>query len=115
MEPDVLRNDGHFRADVDLIIFMALPRTATGDAALQRIDQTLRAHLMEAGEPWCVIYGATLAEQVAQARAAIDRLEPTSQPMRPRWQHPCENCSDPACEQKLLSDLLAQRTKRSVG
>ncbi|MFC5519353.1 hypothetical protein [Polaromonas jejuensis] len=81
-------------------------------------DQTLRRMLAQAGVPYRVIYGAG-EERLAQARHAIESLlqctgKPMQQHPRPAgkpgaWVWICDKCSDPQCEHRLLTDLLAQR------
>jgi hypothetical protein len=87
----------------------------SGDLARQAADQALRAALAAAGMAYCVLYGSA-PQRLAQALGAVERLLPG---MPPREQAPagkgkawvwvCDKCSDPACEHRLLSDLLAQR------
>lgn len=73
-----------------------------------RMDTLLRRSLTQAGMPFQVIYG-TGDERLKQALAALSA--PPSQTPSPRkpWVWACDKCSDPACEHKLLSDLLLNR------
>jgi nicotinamide riboside kinase len=82
------------------------------------IDTLLRRSLTQAGMPFQVIYG-TGDERLKQALTALGALkspaaktesppQETSSPRKP-WVWACDKCSDPACEHKLLSDLLLNR------
>ena len=80
------------------------------------IDQSIRAAL--AGISYRVLYG-TVGERLAHALHAVDSL--LSAASRPRhttrpdglkhqpWAWMCEKCSDPQCEHRLLTALLAGR------
>ncbi|WP_411886544.1 hypothetical protein [Polaromonas sp. YR568] len=78
-------------------------------------DQSIRSALAAAGMAYCVLYGGA-PQRLGQALAAVERLQPglplrEEQPAsrsRP-WVWVCDKCSDPVCEHRLLSDLLAQR------
>jgi ribosomal protein L37AE/L43A len=85
------------------------------DPVRQSADQAIRTALARAGIPYCVLYGNS-RERLAQALGAVERLQPGA----PLQEHPperrskawvwvCDKCSDPICEHRLLSDLLAQR------
>jgi hypothetical protein len=106
------------------------------DAPLRRADQaagecqqpqhdadlSIRAALSQAGIPYRVMYG-TAEQRLAQALEAAQSLRPRAPafaqsapgiPSKPResrkaWTWACEKCSDPVCEHRLLSDLLARR------
>lgn len=86
----------------------------TQAAALhQSVDGLLRWSLTQAGLPFQVIYGdieAQLSQALAalQASPAQDLTANQNQP-RAHWVWACDNCSDPACEHRLLSDLLSAR------
>jgi nicotinamide riboside kinase len=80
-----------------------------------RIDTLLRRSLTQAGMPFQVIYG-TGDERLRQALAAlvspaVKANNPPAETPSPRkpWVWACDKCSDPACEHKLLSDLLLNR------
>lgn len=82
----------------------------------QAADQRIRSDLADAGMVYCVLYGSA-PQRLAQALGAVNRLQPgllpQEQPADARskpWVWVCEKCSDPVCEHRLLSDLLAQRT-----
>jgi nicotinamide riboside kinase len=73
-----------------------------------RMDTLLRHSLTQADLPFHVIYG-TGDERLKQALAAVS-AQPTQIPSpRKPWVWACDKCSDPACEHKLLSDLLLNR------
>lgn len=86
---------------------------ASMTAAQETADQAIRTALALAGVSYRVMYG-TADQRLAQA---LDAVNPPS-PQRPTatrsgrkndWTWVCDKCSDPACEHRLLSDLLAQR------
>jgi hypothetical protein len=88
----------------------------------QTADQSIRAALAQAGVPYRVMYG-TAEQRLARALEAAQSLRPRApaftrgtpgatpkpQENKKAWTWACEKCSDPACEHRLLSDLLAQR------
>lgn len=87
----------------------------SAEAARQAADQSIRSALAAAGTAYCVLYGSA-PQRLAQALAAVERLLPGSLPRKQApagrskaWVWVCDKCSDPACEHRLLSDLLAQR------
>lgn len=87
----------------------------SAEAARQAADQSIRSALAAAGTAYCVLYGSA-PQRLAQALGAVERLLPGSPPRKQAqagrskaWVWVCDKCSDPACEHRLLSDLLAQR------
>jgi hypothetical protein len=82
-------------------------------------DTAIRAALIDAQIAFQVLYGSS-DERLAQAREAIESLLPAQtrpQPQRPletkkTWVWLCDKCSDPQCEHRLLTDLLASRTRQ---
>jgi hypothetical protein len=81
---------------------------ADGGAQRQQMDALLRSTLVQAGLPFQVIYG--LGEQrLSQALAALGKPAAESGAGRKPWVWVCDKCSDPVCEHRLLSDLLASR------
>ena len=81
---------------------------ADGGAQRQQMDALLRSTLVQAGLPFQVIYG--LGEQrLAQALAALGKPAAESGAGRKPWVWVCDKCSDPVCEHRMLSDLLASR------
>lgn len=81
---------------------------AQGEEQRQQMDALLRSTLVQARLPFQVIYG--LGEQrLAQALAALGKPAAESGAGRKPWVWVCDKCSDPVCEHRLLSDLLASR------
>jgi hypothetical protein len=91
------------------------------DAApgLEAADGSIRAALARAGVDYRVLYG-TAAERLAHALQAVESLLPATSPPRQAgrpgslksrqpWVWMCDKCSDPQCEHRLLTALLAQR------
>lgn len=119
-------------ASYDLMLLMGLETTvegkAQGDApetpapmreTQEAADRSIRAALAHAAVPYRVIYGQG-EERLAQALQAIESLLPRAgkrlrQSIRDgisrsgAWVWVCDKCSDPQCEHRLLTDLLAQR------
>lgn len=98
--------------------------TATaGDDALETADRSIRAVLAQAALPYQVLYG-TQQDRLALALQAISRLDdggPLAASSSPRldesvesstrpWVWRCDNCSDPQCERRLLTALLAAKS-----
>jgi len=88
----------------------------SAEPALQASDQSIRSALATANTPFCVVYGSA-PQRLAQALGAIEHLQPGPPLREPQheargkaWVWVCDKCSDPVCEHRLLSDLLAQRT-----
>ena len=82
--------------------------TAHSAAQREQMDALLRSTLVQAGLPFQVIYG--LGEhRLAQALAALGKPAAESGSGRKPWVWVCDKCSDPVCEHRLLSDLLASR------
>jgi len=86
-------------------------------AQQETADQAIRAALAAEGAPYCVLYGSA-SQRLAQALGAVERLLPELLLQKPAparkegnkaWIWVCDKCSDPVCEHRLLSDLLAQR------
>ena len=86
---------------------------------MQQADQQLRAALASNGSSFQVLYG-TSAERLAQAMDLVTAR--VSQPIQSAalpeadasgrakpWLWSCDKCSDPQCEHKLLTALLAKR------
>jgi nicotinamide riboside kinase len=72
------------------------------------MDALLRQTLLQAQIPFQVIYGLG-EERLAQALSALKRSPAVREARRKPWVWACDKCSDPACEHRLLSDLLASR------
>lgn len=103
-------------ADYALVLLCGLE---SAEPARQAADQSLRATLAAAGMAYCVLYGSA-PQRLAQALGAVERLLPGSVTQeqapagrRKAWVWVCDKCSDPVCEHRLLSDLLAQRAAPS--
>jgi hypothetical protein len=116
----------------DALVAVTAPSASPGDAAgltllcglesaaqahQQAADQSLRAALAAGGVAYCVLYGSA-PQRLAQALGAVERLLPGLAQQKPApvrgegnkaWAWVCDKCSDPVCEHRLLSDLLAQR------
>jgi len=87
----------------------------SAEPARQAADLSIRSALVAAGIAYCVLYGST-PQRVAQALGAVHRKQPGIRSQEPQpqsrskaWVWVCDKCSDPACEHRLLSALLAQR------
>jgi hypothetical protein len=101
-----------FSANPDLVLLCGLE---SADQTQQAADQSIRSALAAASMAYCVLYGGA-PQRLAQALAAVERLQP-GLPLREQqpagksrpWVWACDKCSDPVCEHRLLSDLLAQR------
>lgn len=89
------------------------------DLDLEAADRSIRTALALADVSYRVLYG-TADERLALALQAVESLQPpaASQPRpaaRPSglksqpWVWMCDKCSDPQCEHRLLTALLAQR------
>lgn len=95
-----------------LLMGLDLPSPADLDPASlwrrERIDDLLRAALVDAGIPFAVVHGQG-HERLGNALRALGLAAPE----RPRRIAPrdCDKCSDPACEHRLFTDLLSQRLK----
>jgi nicotinamide riboside kinase len=73
-----------------------------------RMDALLRQTLVQAQIPFQVIYGLG-EDRLAQALSALKRSPAVREARRKPWVWACDKCSDPVCEHRLLSDLLASR------
>ncbi len=95
-----------------------------GDKALEPLDQALRAGLLVARVDFQVLYGSddeSLERTIRAVRRfaaapGLAQLSPTTpKPEKPddasgkTWGWQCDKCSDPQCEHRLLTDLLAER------
>jgi nicotinamide riboside kinase len=121
-------------ADYDLVLLTGLEDSVTtrhsdtceapaSPQAQQMADSAIRAALTGAKISYRVLYGRS-EERLAQACEALQSLLPalpildTPGPIRARkrptpWVWSCEKCSDPQCEHRLLTALLAQRARRT--
>lgn len=110
-------------ASHDRIFLMGLDTGLADSPALDIADQQIRAALAQANQAYQVIYGSIddkldAVLKACEALAAsgtpgrgnsppLAGLEPSQKPGQ--WVWMCEKCSDPVCEHRLLSDLLATR------
>ncbi len=112
-------------ASCALVLLMGLESAATtaADLAQEAEDQSLRAALADTVVAYRVLYGTPEA-RLAHALRAIESLLPASvlkdeniprvsaQDSKTRpWVWLCDKCSDPGCEHRLLTALLAQRAR----
>lgn len=93
-----------------LILLMGLESQAED---IHAADQTIRAALTRAGTVYDVLYGS-MEERLAQALGLIEKRLTGADPRSPTknnrpWIWVCDKCSDPQCEHRLLTDLLAKR------
>ena len=112
-------------ASHDLILLMGLDIGSTARLAQEAADQQIRAALAHANIAYPVIYGLgeerlhhaiqackSLLKQDTQLSETTMAAPPASVEAGKKarqWVWMCEKCSDPACEHRLLSDLLASR------
>lgn len=93
-----------------LILLMGLESQAKD---MNAADQAIRAALTRAGTVYDVLYGS-MEERLAQALGLIEKQLTGAGPRSPTknsrpWIWVCDKCSDPQCEHRLLTDLLAKR------
>jgi len=107
---------------ITLLSALDLPWVADGwqrDGPLARepVDAGLRAALARAGVPFSVVHGSG-AQRLASAWNAINLVADSADGASDGgrfssegggWVWRCDKCSDPACEHRLFSDLVAQR------
>ena len=88
-----------------------------GPHAREPVDARLRAALARAGVPFSVVHGSG-AQRLASAWNAINLVADSADGASDGgrfssegggWVWRCDKCSDPACEHRLFSDLVAQR------
>ena len=80
----------------------------------QAAARVLRDTLAQSGVNYQVVYGQgeqrlRSALSALQARLPGAGMVADEDAGRARWVWACDNCSDPQCERRLLSDLLAAR------
>ena len=107
--------------ELTLLMGLDLPMPPADRSQAETADRVLRDALARSGTDYQVVYGQGV-ERLHHALRAIHAWLPdhtshselgdlASQPA-PRagaWVWACDNCSDPQCERRLLSDLLAAR------
>lgn len=97
-----------------LLMGLDLPAPPALAQRQQAADRALRAALAHAGVNYQVVYGQG-AQRLRNALSALQAGLPGTgmaaeeDAGRARWVWACDNCSDPQCERRLLSDLLAAR------
>lgn len=91
---------------LDRVLLMGLDLAPGHD----KYDGQLRQSLEQAGLAYTVIYGAG-ATRLHNALAALPTLWPCGAPLNDQrpWVWACDSCSDPDCERRLFSALLAGR------
>lgn len=106
---------------ITLLMGLDLPWVADGllrdgPHVREPVDALIRAALARGGVPYAVVHGNG-AQRLASAwnaiQAATERAEQAGDSGRQHaaWHWPCEKCSDPGCEHRLFSDLLAGRNR----
>ncbi|MDI1239575.1 MAG: hypothetical protein PSV26_19000 [Polaromonas sp.] len=107
----------HFGFDQVLLLGLDLPAPAGLAVTQEAVDRHLRQQLANAGVPYTVVYGLgpqRLSHALGALRTLLDGHQPSApgagddEARRP-WVWACDTCSDPACERRLLSDLMARR------
>ena len=109
------------RYAITLLTALDLPWVADdmrdGPHAQQPTDTLVRAALARAKLSYAVVHGSG-GERLANAWNAIvsiagnegrPRTRARSDAKPASWSWPCEKCSDPECEHRLFSDLIARR------
>lgn len=104
---------GHGGFDHVLLMGLDLPARNASTYDQDLADGILRHTLVRARQPFTVIYG----EGPTRLASALDALRALvrcggasiSASSRPQWVWVCDTCSDPDCERKLLTGLLAVR------
>ncbi|WP_017761636.1 hypothetical protein [Pseudacidovorax intermedius] len=96
------------------------PQDAAGNGE-QDLDARLRAGFAAVGLPCAIIHGRDAAQHLSRAWSALQagleaREEAPATPRHlraPAWN--CERCSDPDCEHRLFTDLIAARQTLTAG
>ena len=102
----------HPAAGVTLLMGLDLPAPPASAEVQQAADRTLRNTLALSGISYQVVYGQG-EQRLHSALCALRGagIAAGEEVRRPQWVWACDNCSDPQCERRLLSDLLAARTQ----
>jgi nicotinamide riboside kinase len=112
------------RYSLSLLMGLDLPWVADGlfrdsPAVREATDTALRRELQAAGIPFQTVYGQGDARLLKALRAVGPVLgQPLVAPDhslsegRVAWN--CEKCSDPACEHRLFSQLIAKKTPSPI-
>ncbi len=96
-----------------LLMGLDLPAPPASAELQQAADRALRNTLAQAGVNYQVVYGHG-EQRLRSALSALRAQLPGGRDSevdakRTRWVWACDNCSDPQCERRLLSDLLVAR------
>jgi hypothetical protein len=93
--------------DAVLVMGLDLPgESPQGVAARADADARLRGLLQSAGFPYRVVYGHG-PERLAAALHALGLAPPRAETPRGGRAWSCEACSDPECEHRLFTGLMA--------
>ncbi|MBO9645921.1 MAG: hypothetical protein J7603_22665 [Pseudacidovorax sp.] len=100
---------------------LLLPPQDTAGHDEQDLDGRLRAGFVTVGLACAVIHGRDAAQHLSRAWSALQagldaREEAPATPRHlraPAWN--CERCSDPDCEHRLFTDLIAARQTPAAG
>lgn len=117
-DPALHAPDQESHAGPTLLMGLDLPAPHALCDARQTTDRALRAELGAASIPYQVVYGHG-AQRLKSALRALDEWLPGADVQaegtgkHTPWVWACDNCSDPQCERRLLSDLLDARTAAS--
>jgi hypothetical protein len=104
-------------ARFDAVFLRGLQKSADADMSLKAADNALRTALGNADAAYQVIYGnddesleqLILAALKLCAAPSVNTAQGHRENRTAPWVWLCDKCSDPQCEHRLLSDLLAQR------
>ncbi|MES2686451.1 MAG: AAA family ATPase [Pseudomonadota bacterium] len=96
-----------------LLMGLDLPAPPASAELQQAADRALRDVLAQSGVSYQVVYGQG-EQRLRSALSALQAQLPGGRDSEvdakhTRWVWACDNCSDPQCERRLLSDLLAAR------
>jgi nicotinamide riboside kinase len=105
--------------DFTLLMGLDLPWVADGlfrdsPAVREATDAVLRRELQDAGIPFQTVYGqgqARLQQALRCIGNALGQTLVASDPAWPQGRRPwnCEKCSDPDCEHRLFTQLIARQ------
>lgn len=103
----------------DLTLLMGLDLSSTGSAAAPtlQLDAGLRHTLDKQAIAYAVVYGTGQARNECALEAiAYHREQTRTRRKRPTsdWQWCCDTCSDAACEHRLFTALVNNKTPGSV-
>jgi hypothetical protein len=98
--------------DLALLMGLDLPRPSSDKQAQDATDSLLRNALAQTGIAYQVVYGQgpeRLLNALRALGALASRAPENEAVSRNTWVWSCDTCSDPQCERRLLTDLLAMR------